>query len=125
MRKTVNVTLIALAAMAALPALAQDYKGFQPAQHPYALVQTVSPDSYKAMSLEDRQHYVSGVVDMESYLMPKAFAPISDCVKTSSVAQLTEMVDHGLASMPPVAVGPMPQNVHNALDVECRKRAAG
>jgi hypothetical protein len=122
--RMLKTALIALALVASASAFAQDsqdYKGFQAAQHPYMLVQTITPDHYKALSAEDRQLYVAGVIDMESYIRPEAFAPIKDCVTGKTAAQLTAMVDHGLASMPPVAVGPMPQNVHNALDVECRK----
>ena len=118
-----KAAFVALAVLAAVPAFAQDdYKGFVQAKVPSSIVQAVTPDRYKALPLESRQAYVLGVVDAEAYLMPQVFAAIKDCVKGANGAQLTAMVDHGLASMPSVAVGPMPQNVHNTLIVECKKR---
>jgi hypothetical protein len=54
--------------------------------------------------------------------MPQVFAAINDCVKGSTAEKLTAVVDDGLPSMPPSTVGPLPQNVHNALNGACAKR---
>jgi hypothetical protein len=122
--RMLKTALITLAVMATLPAFAQDsstIKGLGPGQHPLVMQQTVTPDTYKTLPVEARQFYVAGVLDTESYFRPEAYAPISGCVKGKSAAQLMAMVDEGLASMPPGSIGAMPQNVHNAIDVECSR----
>lgn len=122
MRK-MKAAVAALTVLAVTPVFAQnDYQGFTQAKVPTSTVQAVTPETYKALPVESRQSYVLGVIDTEAFLMPQVFVSIKDCVKGANGAQLTTMVDHGLASMPPVAVGSMPQNVHNALNVECKKR---
>jgi hypothetical protein len=121
MHVKLKVVVIGVAAMVTASVVSAQ-SGFVPAQKPIMLVQLVTPDIYRSLPLESRQTYVAGVLDAESDFLPQAFASIKDCVKGAPLEKLTAIVDRGFAAMSPLAIGAMPQNVHNALVMECQKR---
>lgn len=94
---------------------------FVPTSTPQAIIQMVTPNSYKTLPVEARQFYVAGALDMESASQPQVFASIRNCVKGSDLEHLTNVVDKGLITMDTKTLGAMPQNVHNAILLQCGK----
>ena len=108
-------------AMAVISSTTVAQSSFVPTSTPPAIIQMVTPNSYKTLPVEARQFYVAGALDMESASQPQVFASIRNCVKGSDLEHLTSVVDKGLTTMDPKTLGAMPQNVHNAIMLECVK----
>jgi len=107
------VLTLALASATVLPAAAQT-----------PVMQTYSFSTYAALPVAQRQAYVAGVLDADRSMVPfeEAHAMFARCLTSTTIGQLTALVDARVNHPVPVDMGYVPLAVHNAIDEDCLRR---
>jgi hypothetical protein len=82
----------------------------------------VTPETYPKLSVDQRRAYVGGVMDADQTFFEQTKQAFAECLKDTTAAQLTDVVDRTAMGLKPYLRSTMPIAVHNAVLNNCASR---